>query len=185
MRLLTNEKIWNAVLKTPPVKWMLKHTLKTCTECHRMPLETALDNYAGTNYSICSSCNLYAKIIRFWIGFIQTALAVDESRVSKLFADSYTRRAIKSIVSGFAEFGFNRPLQIRAPLLVVWNFTYKCNLSCKHCYSEAGNLSKMELSTKEAMNVVDQVADFGVTSLAFSGGEPLMRKDFFEVGSYG
>jgi len=34
------------------------------------------------------------------------------------------------------------------------------------------------------MKVVDQIADFGVTSLAFSGGEPLMRKDFFEVARH-
>ncbi len=184
MNLLTNQKLWNSVLKTPPVKWMLKTTLKTCPECNRTPLETALDNYTGKNYSKCSSCNLYARVIGFWIDFIQKALAVEKSRISKLFADSYTRRAINSIVSGFAEFGFNRPIQIHAPFLVVWNFTYKCNLNCKHCYSDSGNHSKMELSTKEAMKVVDQIADFGVTSLAFSGGEPLMRKDFFEVAHH-
>lgn len=184
MRLLTNEKIWNAVLKTPPVKWMLKHTLKTCPRCNKTPLETALDNYSKKNRLKCSSCKLYAKVIGFWIGFIQKALAVEKSRVSKLFADSHTRRAIKSIVSGFAEFGFNRPLQIHAPLLVVWNFTYKCNLKCKHCYSDSGKSSKTELTTEEALKIVDQLADFGVTSLAFSGGEPMMRKDFFEVAQH-
>jgi radical SAM protein with 4Fe4S-binding SPASM domain len=184
MNLLTNEKLWNALLKTPPVKWMLKITLRKCPECNRSPLETALDNYAGKNTPKCSSCNLYARVIGFWIAFIQKVLAVEKSRVSKLFADSYVRRAINSIVSGFAEFGFTRPIQIHAPFLVVWNFTYKCNLHCKHCYSEAGNSSKTELSTEEAMKVVDQIADFGVTSLAFSGGEPLMRKDFFEVARH-
>ncbi len=184
MNLLTNQKLWKAVLKTPPVKWMLKTTLKICPECNRTPLETALDNYSGTNHSKCSSCGLYARVICFWIDFIQKALAVEKSRISKLFADSYTRRAINSIVSGFAEFGFNRPIQIHAPFLVVWNFTYKCNLNCKHCYSDSGNSSKMELSTNEAMKVVDQIADFGVTSLAFSGGEPLIRKDFFEVAHH-
>ncbi len=184
MRLLTNEKIWNAVLKTPPVRWMLKHTLKTCTKCNKAPLETALDNYSEKNRRKCSSCRLYAEVIGFWIGFIQKALAVEKSRVSKLFADSHTRRAIKSIVSGFAEFGFGRPLQIHAPLLVVWNFTYKCNLKCKHCYSDSGKSSKTELTTEEALKIVDQLADFGVTSLAFSGGEPLMRKDFFEVAQH-
>ena len=184
MNLLTNEKLWNSVLKTPPVKWMLKTTLKKCPKCKRTPLETALDNYAGKNQLKCSSCGLYAGVIGFWIDFIQKALAVEKSRVSKLFADSYVRRAINSIVSGFAEFGFTRPIQVHAPFLVVWNFTYKCNLNCKHCYSESGNISKMELSTEEAMKVVDQIADFGVTSLAFSGGEPLMRKDFFEVARH-
>ena len=184
MDLLTNERLWNAVLKTPPVKWMLKTTLTACQKCNRTPLETALDNYAGKKRSFCFSCGLYARVIGFWIGFIQKALAVEKSRVSKLFADSYTRRAINSIVSGFDEFGFNRPIQVHAPFLVVWNFTYKCNLKCKHCYSDSGNISKMELSTDDAMKVVDQLADFGVTSLAFSGGEPLMRKDFFDVARH-
>jgi radical SAM protein with 4Fe4S-binding SPASM domain len=184
MNLLANQKLWNTVLKTPPVKWMLKTALRTCPECNRTHLETALDSYAGTNSSNCSSCTLYTSVIRFWIDFIQKALAVEKNRVTKLLADQYTKKAIKSIVSGFVDFGFNRPLQIHAPLLVVWNFTYKCNLRCKHCYSDSGNLSKMELSTKEALDVVDQIADFGVTSLAFSGGEPLMRKDFFEVAGH-
>lgn len=184
MRLLTNEKIWNAVLQTPPVKWMLKHTLKTCTECGRMPLETALDSYSGKNTRKCSSCGLYARVIEFWIGFIQRTLGVEKTRVAKLFGDQYTRRAIKSIVKGFAEFGFNRPIQVHAPFLVVWNFTYKCNLKCKHCYSNSGNSTKPELATEEALKVVDQLADFGVTSLAFSGGEPLMRKDFFTVAQH-
>jgi radical SAM protein with 4Fe4S-binding SPASM domain len=184
MNLLTNQKLWNAVITTPPVRWMLKTTLKTCPKCNKTPLETALDTYAGKNQPKCSSCSLYAGVIEFWIGFIQRALAVEKSRVSKLFADSYVRRAINSIVSGFADFGFNRPIQIHAPFLVVWNFTYKCNLKCKHCYSDSGNSSKTELSTEEAMKVVDQIADFGVTSLAFSGGEPLMRKDFFEIARH-
>ena len=184
MELLTNEKFWNSILETTPVKWMLKSALSTCQKCRRTPLKTALDNYSGKKRSFCSSCELYSRAIEFWIGFIQKVLAVEKNRVSKLFGDSYVRRAISSIVSGFAEYGFNRPIQVHAPFLVVWNFTYKCNLKCKHCYSNSGIDPKMELSTEEAMKIVDQLADFGVTSLAFSGGEPLMRKDFFDVARY-
>jgi len=184
MDLLTNEKLWNTVLKKTPVQWMLKTTLSTCPKCNRTPLETALDIFSGKKRSFCSSCGLYARVIGFWIGFIQRALAVEKSRISKLFADSYVRRAINSIVYGFAEFGFKRPIEVHAPFLIVWNFTYKCNLKCKHCYSDSGNPSTLELSTEDAMKVVDQIAEFGVTSLAFSGGEPLMRKDFFEVARH-
>jgi radical SAM protein with 4Fe4S-binding SPASM domain len=184
MNLLTNQKLWNSVIKTPPVKWMLKTALKKCPKCDRSPLESALDRYADKNRLRCSSCSLYVRVIEFWIDFIQTVLGVEKSRVSKIFSDSYVRRAVNSIVYGFAEFGFNRPIQVHAPFLVVWNFTYKCNLKCKHCYLDAGDNSNMELSTEEAIEVVDQLADFGVTSLAFSGGEPLMRKDFFEVARH-
>jgi len=183
MRLLTNEKLWNTVLRMPPIKWMLNTTLETCLKCDKTHLEIALDDYVGINYPKCFSCSFYSTIIRFWISFLQTSLAVEKSRVSKLLADPYSRRAIKSIISGFIDFGFRRPLSIHAPFLVVWNFTYKCNLNCKHCYSDAGNRPRQELSTSEAMKVVDQIADFGVTALAFSGGEPLMRKDFFEVAT--
>jgi len=184
MNLLTNEKLWNAIISTPAVKWMLKTTLRKCSECGRPPLEVALDNYAGKSKRECRSCRVYVKVIEFWIGFIQKALGVERSRVSKLFSDIYVRRAVKSIVSGFAEFGFTRPIQIHAPFLVVWNFTYRCNLRCKHCYSDSGINSSRELSTEDALKVVDQLAEFGVTSLAFSGGEPLMRKDFFEVARH-
>lgn len=183
MRLLTHEKLWNTVLTMPPVKWMLSTTLEKCLKCDKTHLETALDDYVGRDYPKCFSCDFYSTIIQFWISFLQTSLAIEKSRVSRLLADSYSRRAIRSIISGFIDFGVHRPLLIHAPFLVVWNFTYKCNLSCRHCYSDAGNLPREELSTSEAMEVVDQIADFGVTSLAFSGGEPLMRKDFFEVAT--
>ncbi|MEJ2272407.1 MAG: hypothetical protein P8X91_08010 [Candidatus Bathyarchaeota archaeon] len=123
MNLLTNEKFWDSILKTPPVKWMLKTTLTPCQKCNKNPLQIALDNYIGKNSESCSSCNVYSKVIEFWINFIQRTLAVEKSRVTKLFADSYVRRALHSIVSGFEEYGFNRPVQIHAPFLVVWNFT--------------------------------------------------------------
>ena len=183
MKLLTNEKLWNAALRMPPIKWMLNTTLERCQKCDKTHLEIALNDYVGRDYAKCFSCEFYSTIIRFWISFLKTSLAVERSRVSRLLADPYSRRAIKSIISGFIDFGLSRPLLVHAPFLVVWNFTYKCNLNCKHCYSDAGGLSRQELSTSEAMKVVDQIADFGVTSLAFSGGEPLMRTDFFEVAT--
>jgi radical SAM protein with 4Fe4S-binding SPASM domain len=147
-------------------------------------LDIALDDYVGRNYTKCFSCAFYSRVIRFWINFLRAGFTVERNRVSKLLADPYSRRAIKSIIGGFRDFGVNRPLLVRAPFLVVWNFTHKCNLKCKHCYSDAGNNPREELSTSEAIKVVNQIADFGVTSLAFSGGEPLMRKDFFEVAKH-
>ncbi len=163
---------------------MLETTLAKCSKCNKTHLEIALDDYIGRNYTKCFSCDFNSKVIRFWINFLRTGFHVERNRVSKLLADPYSRRAIKSIIGGFRDFGVNRPLLVHAPFLVVWNFTYKCNLNCKHCYSDAGTNPRGELSTSEAIKVVDQLADFGVTSLAFSGGEPLMRKDFFDVAEH-
>lgn len=66
--------------------------------------------------------------------------------------------------------------------IVVWNITRACNLKCVHCYNDSGN-SKAddELSTEEAKTVLDDLEQFGVPSVLFSGGEPLMRPDLFEL----
>jgi radical SAM protein with 4Fe4S-binding SPASM domain len=73
--------------------------------------------------------------------------------------------------------------QFLAPLYVAWEVTLRCNARCLHCYSEAapGLLHPMELTTEEAIGVIDQLADAGLLVLAFSGGEPLLRKDIFQL----
>jgi MoaA/NifB/PqqE/SkfB family radical SAM enzyme len=66
--------------------------------------------------------------------------------------------------------------------IVVWNITRACNLKCVHCYNDSGSgRAEDELSTKEAKEVLQDLAEFGVPSVLFSGGEPLMRKDLFEL----
>ncbi len=66
--------------------------------------------------------------------------------------------------------------------VVVWNCTRRCNLQCVHCYSKSENkLYPNELTTAEAKAFVEDLAAFGVPVLLFSGGEPLLRKDLFEV----
>lgn len=67
--------------------------------------------------------------------------------------------------------------------LVVWNTTNRCNLRCKHCYIEAEDRQyKSELSTEEAKKFILDLAGMKVPVLLFSGGEPLVRKDIFELG---
>ena len=69
--------------------------------------------------------------------------------------------------------------------VVVWNVTRRCNLKCVHCYAHATDQSyKDELSTEEGKTLIDDLADFGVPVILFSGGEPLMRKDLPELAGY-
>ena len=66
--------------------------------------------------------------------------------------------------------------------VVVWNCTRSCNLKCVHCYSQSQNLYyEGELSTEEGKRLIDSIADFGSPVILFSGGEPMMRKDLFEL----
>ncbi len=69
--------------------------------------------------------------------------------------------------------------------IVVWNMTNRCNLSCRHCYIEAEDRAyKGELTTAEAKAFIDDLAAMKVPVLLFSGGEPLIREDLFELGAY-
>lgn len=69
--------------------------------------------------------------------------------------------------------------------VVVWNSTRTCNLKCRHCYMDSDSRRyKDELTTAEAKKFIDDLAEFKVPVLLFSGGEPLMRQDFFELAEY-
>ncbi|MBI5303652.1 MAG: radical SAM protein [Chloroflexi bacterium] len=70
---------------------------------------------------------------------------------------------------------------------VHWELTYRCNETCAHCYLEASpplGAIPGELTTVQAKQVVDQIAGIGALQMTFSGGEILVRRDFFEIAEY-
>lgn len=185
MSILSHDSFWNAVITLPTTKKMLQLSLRKCPECGRTVLEAALDDYAGKTDAKCGSCSgFYSQVIGFWVEFLRRSLGFKRAKVEKLLADRYAQTAVLNLVRSFVYFGIKRPMSLSAPFLVVWDFTHKCNLACKHCYSNSGAVQEEELTTEQALEVVDQLADAGVTALAFSGGEPLTRKDFFQVARY-
>lgn len=69
--------------------------------------------------------------------------------------------------------------------IVVWNLTRTCNLKCVHCYTNSDAVKYPdELSTEQAKAVLDDLAEFKVPAVLFSGGEPLVRKDLFELAAH-
>ncbi|MFA6003097.1 MAG: radical SAM protein [Elusimicrobiota bacterium] len=72
---------------------------------------------------------------------------------------------------------------LKAPLYVAWQLTNECSLSCLHCIEESGPGKAFpdELAREEALRVVDQIIAADIPYVAFSGGEPLLRTDFFEL----
>lgn len=69
--------------------------------------------------------------------------------------------------------------------VVVWNTTRACNLNCIHCYARAVHRSnERELTTEQGLNLIDDLATFGVPVILFSGGEPLLRPDLTELARY-
>ncbi|MDD5108596.1 MAG: radical SAM protein [Candidatus Omnitrophica bacterium] len=77
-----------------------------------------------------------------------------------------------------------KPADTNRPI-VVWNSTLRCNLKCIHCYIDAKKSPGAgELTTQEAKILIDDLAAFGVPVILFSGGEPFIREDLFELGKY-
>jgi mycofactocin radical SAM maturase len=71
-----------------------------------------------------------------------------------------------------------------APICLTWELTYACNLECVHCLSSSGQRDPHELSTDEAKAVLDELHDLQVFYINIGGGEPMIRRDFFELVEY-
>ncbi|HEY63819.1 MAG TPA: radical SAM protein [Caldilineae bacterium] len=70
---------------------------------------------------------------------------------------------------------------------VHWELTYRCNQRCSHCYLDVlppDACVPEELTTEECLNIIDQIADEGALYLSLSGGEALIRRDFFQIAEY-
>lgn len=69
-------------------------------------------------------------------------------------------------------------------MIMSWNVTNGCNMYCEHCYRDAGAKASDELNTEEGKALIDEIAKAGFKIMVFSGGEPLMREDIFELVSH-
>lgn len=73
---------------------------------------------------------------------------------------------------------------LEAPICLTWELTYACNLQCVHCLSSSGQRDERELTTAEAKRVIDELHDLQVFYVNIGGGEPMVRRDFFELVEY-
>jgi mycofactocin biosynthetic radical S-adenosylmethionine protein MftC len=71
-----------------------------------------------------------------------------------------------------------------APICLTWELTYACNLACVHCLSSSGRRDPRELSTDECKALIDEFQSLGVFYVNVGGGEPTVRRDFWELLEY-
>ncbi len=75
----------------------------------------------------------------------------------------------------------NKKSRVLDGSIMIWNFTNRCNLLCHHCYSKADANGTDSLSFKQISDTIPSMVDAGVRFVIFSGGEPLIRKDIFDI----
>jgi len=177
-------RLLETTIGNPFSRKILASLSKYCGKDGKNRIEVAIELFTGQRKDACFNCKLAERILRKFLIKGGETLGMDEDKIKEKFNDPFWAKALASTIKGIALFGIRRPFTSGAPYLIVWDVTYACNLKCKHCYANAGKALKDELTTEEAKHVIDIFDRAGVTAIAFSGGEPLVRHDIFELAKY-
>jgi len=177
-------QILKSTIGNPLNRALLSSATTFCEKCGKNRLEVALELYTGEREEACIRCMLTEKTLTAVLDTGAKIFGVTKEQLKEKLSNAYWRKGLANVLTGIARFGVRRPFVSGAPFLIVWDITYKCNLKCKHCYANAGRALKDELTTEEAKNVIDKLAKACVPIIAFSGGEPLVRKDILELARY-
>jgi len=173
-----------SILK-PFGKFIARRLVVKCKKCGKERLLSAFDYYAGNSDGQCISCRLTSRLMKPLIHRFFSEMSFSEEVARQLVSDPVMAKSILNAVKGVAKFGIKTPQPTGAPVVIVWNFTNQCNLNCLHCHQDSHpTLNQSELTTSQALKVVDNMADAGISILNFSGGEPLTRPDLYEVSKY-
>ncbi|MDH5811413.1 MAG: radical SAM protein [Candidatus Methanomethylicaceae archaeon] len=181
METVTSIQLLRQFVEAPGARALLKGLSSYCNKDQKSRLEVALELYLGLRDDACLKCRLAEKSVSALLKVGGNAFGATEEAMKSKFKDPYWRRGLMSVIKGLALFGFTKPFVPGAPFQVVWNITYNCNLRCRHCYADAGGSNYYEMGTEEAKSCIDKLAKWGVVILAFSGGEPLIRRDILDL----
>jgi radical SAM protein with 4Fe4S-binding SPASM domain len=184
MKTTTTIEILKTTIGNPVVRTLLKSASNYCDKDKKNRIEVAVELYTGKRETACFSCRAAEKIIASVLRKGGDAFGLTEDKLKEKFKEPYWAKGLASTVRGVALFGVKKPFTSGAPYQIVWDVTYACNLHCKHCYATAGKPWKDELTTEQAKHAIDIFDRAGVTILAFSGGEPLVRPDILELTRY-
>ncbi|MCQ5363093.1 MAG: radical SAM protein [Candidatus Methanomethylicia archaeon] len=186
--------IENAFLSAAVNPWLKALIGRFDVECKKDGnlLLNSLKDFLGMPVSLCPTCQRKSRLLAkpvYTVG--SRLLKVDRGFMKKQFLEDPYGRAwfigFGLMMRGVRKYGIRIPFVPAGPFEIVWNLTYRCNLRCKHCYENAGNGRLPELKTDEAKQVIDilsKLSGVGLPALSFSGGEPMARKDFFELAAY-
>lgn len=148
-------------------------------------LENALDSYGeNSNLSFIERTKLIP--ITKVLDIIRRGFNREEKAFKQDLKDPTIRKVILNSFRSLQKYGLELPQTFAMPMMVVWNYTNNCNLKCKHCYQDAGSAGagKEELSAEERFRVIDDIASNDIPTIFFSGGEPIIRQDFWDIARY-
>ena len=162
------------------LRWLVTH----CKIDKKSRIDVGIEIYAGLRKKGCWKCMAIGKALSLVFKLASMFLMFDETEFRQSFKNNpYLIKNVSAVIKGVAVFGLKTPFVSGNPMMVFWEITHACNLKCKHCAVDAGKKTT-ELSTQEVLKVIDKLNEFGVATICFSGGEPLIRPDIFKLTKY-
>jgi len=192
----------NKLINSRISRLLLKSVSNYCSKDKKNRIEIALELYVGKRKNACWKCKLVKIAVIPIVNILipRLNLTLPELRRSSEATNKPNNRRynlleiyrdhphlikfISTNIKGLADFGFKKPLTPAAPLQVLLETTYKCNLKCKHCSANAEITNEIKLTTEDAFKILDKIDEFGVPVVNFTGGESLLRDDIFELFRY-
>ena len=169
------------VSKFNPIwKRVARSLARECERCSQPRLYSVFDAYTTGNDPDCLGCSTAFRFTRPLIKRVFSKTNLGDDEVRRLISDTLIRRSMLNVVRGISHFGLRTPQPTAVPVVIVWNFTNRCNLSCIHCHQNSGE-GEEELTTEGRFKVIDRLGEAGISILTFSGGEPLVCSDIFDA----
>jgi len=158
-----------------------------CKTCGRIFSETFFDYYIENGLT-CKRCKIKAKlfspIITSTLNLVASGLNMPLGEFKNILRENIAiKRMMSSYMEGFGIFGLRVPQIAAGPVIAIFSITDQCNLNCSHCYLHK-NTGNGELTFEEACKFIDQLHEAKTLIVAFSGGEPLLREDIFDLMKY-
>ncbi|MCM8809853.1 MAG: radical SAM protein, partial [Candidatus Omnitrophica bacterium] len=177
------------ILNSPFTKKIIHNYIKEDRE-KKTKLEEFIEKFSTDRRSILQRIFKEKETILPYIIFdhICKIFDIERDKLKQVIKNPMIKKTIFNIAETIVKFGVREPLIFAEPLMVVWNITGKCNLRCKHCYEDAGILSKglpTELSREEKIKLMEEITKLNIPTFAFAGGEPLMDSAFWELAKIG
>jgi len=182
----------------PLIKYSITEITTKCAKCNRTVLEEIINSIETEEESImCRRCTILFHFYRPWIHILKLfgfAVSRNSLKTVPTFVEGYSlssyTNGVHSVLEGINSFGLKKPLVFNSPVSVVLELTRYCNLNCSYCYVNTFDFdsnkkeNQSDLSTENWIRAIDNLKAAGVLSLVFSGGEPLLREDFFTIADY-
>lgn len=160
----------------------LKYLIGNCSICGCSNMLQALRKIYHQGNEACVECQRKSEMNSNSLRHFWSLIEAPEEHLQLVLESEKLQESMERLIKVVSKWGLHYPLIM--PTTVKWEITNLCNLQCKHCLVSAGEKLSNELTTGQALDLVDQCVKAGVRNLGILGGEPLLRQDLFTVIDY-